>query len=180
MIRILAAIALFLMANGWFCFCLAEPSSKSSHFANYPLCTLGFPKTPEEMRRETKDGLSLIRLYMFPGWYKPFCSTKYFEGSNAILVKITDDGRAIINPQTETNQPPVIHLQDLTVKDAENVWGQGRITKDVVTFDLMTAHSAPYYETDVYHLDTKVIDGRFSLVRLRGIRITKPEWTKVL
>jgi hypothetical protein len=126
---------------------------------------------PNEKAESRSD---LFELQKFPGWFKPICNLAYYKGCTRLVVKITADGHAVLNPKDEKGgwSSATVDLNGLSLENAELLWGQPR----GMTFDLLS-YWRP--ERDVYHLDTKFVHGKLSDYRLRGIEITKPEWIHI-
>jgi hypothetical protein len=142
-------------------------SSQASENQGRKMCSL----EPIENPKFRDD---IFDLYMFPGWFKPRCDLKSYQGNTRIVVKLTSDGRAILNPKNEPDgaSSNTIELRGLSLENATMLWGA---PKRESTFDLISETSA---EKNVFHLDTKFVDGKLSSYRLRGIGICKPEWTQ--
>lgn len=133
--------------------------------------------TYEGYKQERKVRDDLFQLDMFPGWFKPICDVKSYKGSSRLVVKLTPDGRAVLNPKGEELgwSSDTIELKGLTFENAKMLWG----TPNGPTFDLLAGPRARSNDRDVYHLDTKFTDGLLTSYRLRGIDICKPEWVSV-
>jgi hypothetical protein len=135
----------------------------------YPSFGTQFEPYPEGKLRIVRD--DLFELHIFPGWFKPLCDQKQYKGSSRLVVQLMSDGSAILNPSGELGFPPnAIDLNGLSLENAKIVWGEPR----GMTFDLICMTRGP--EMDVYHLDTKFVDGKLNSYRLRGIGISKPAW----
>jgi hypothetical protein len=126
---------------------------------------------PVEVRKD------LFQLDMFPGWFKPICDVQSYKGSSRLVVKLTADGGAILNPKGEERgwSSDTIDLHGLTLENAEKLWGSPR----GMTFDLLAGPRLRSNDRDVYHLDTKFTNGELTSYQLRGIDICKPEWISV-
>jgi hypothetical protein len=116
------------------------------------------------------DKFELLR---FPGWYKPADNLTAYKGQTRLLIQLTKDGKAIVNPH-EKSPCQAIDLRDLSMENAVMLWGQPRDSdKGVKTFDLL---SQSRVEGDVYHFDIKFKNGKLESYRLRGIGILVPVW----
>ncbi len=121
----------------------------------------------------------IVVLYKFPGWFKPAGEQKNFKGSNRLVLKLSGDGKAELNPKNEgAFSSQVVDLHSLTLQDAEMLWGKARkMPNGITTFDLLSTPEG--FERDIYHLDTKFTDTKLDSYQIRGIRITVPEWRSV-
>lgn len=152
--------------------CLANPvettKPKSDGYINHEI--VGEPRPHRD---------DIVTLYRFPGWYKPSGGYRSFKGNTRLVLKIFGDGKAEINPCNEgPYSTQTIDLLSLTLEDAEKLWGKPRaMLDDVKTFDLISTTSEP--ERDIYHLDLKFKDLKLNAYRIRGIRITTPEWHNI-
>jgi hypothetical protein len=130
----------------------------------------------------------LFDLEMFPGWYKPCRDLPEYKGNSSLTMKLSSDGKAELNPINELDPEGkfgykyhVIDLHNLSIENAEMLWGKGRGGKTepecTLTFDLIEQFSGT--EHNVFHLDLKFFNDKLISYRLRGINITKPEWNTV-
>lgn len=128
-------------------------------------------------KQERMIRTDMFELWMFPGWFKPLCDVKSFKGSSRLVVKLTADGSALLNPEGEGAwSSDTVSLKDLTFSDAKVIWGAPR----GFIFDLLAPPRAGSNDWDVFHLDTKFADdGVLSSYRLRGINICSPRWVNV-
>jgi hypothetical protein len=133
--------------------------------------------TYDGYKNERKVHDDLFQLDMFPGWFKPICDVQSYKGSSRLVVKLTADGGAILNPKGEELgwSSDTIDLHGLTLENAEKLWGSPR----GMTFDLLAGPRLRSNDRDVYHLDTKFTNGELTSYKLRGIDICKPEWINV-
>ena len=149
--------------------CLANPvettKPKSNGYVNHEVLGVGHPHRDD-----------IVTLHRFPGWFKPSDGYRSFKGNTRLVLKIHSDGNAEINPSNEGQYSTrTIDLLSLTLEDAEKLWGKPRaMLDDVKTFDLISTTSEQ--ERDVYHLDLKFKDSKLNAYRIRGIRVTTPEW----
>lgn len=132
---------------------------------------------PAPISSPTNSRKDLFQIDMFPGWFKPRCKTHSYKGSSRLVVKLMQNGSAILNPKDEGFgwSSNTIELKGLSLKNAELLWGKPR----GITFDLLAEPSLRSADTDIFHLDTKFVDDELASYRLRGIDITKPEWVAV-
>ena len=103
--------------------------------------------------------------------YQKKIRQKVDEGSRLIL-HITADGRAILNPKTGSTKSCLVDLKTLTRDKAKMLWGEPH----AMTYDLI---SFSRNEMDVYHLDLCFANGKLNQYKVRGIGISKPEYQYV-
>jgi hypothetical protein len=137
--------------------------SASASFANQP--------TPF-MKPIEGDGWRIVFLHKLPACMMSAGVKKGF-GSDLLEVKIdTKNGTAKLYPNGVKSG--LIDLRKLRPRELESGWGFGQKTKDGESFNLIVDSQTS--EIDLFHLDTKIVDGKLTAFRLRGIGISNPQW----
>ncbi len=150
---------------------------EATHIADAPAYNFTHSEPPVAFQKRD----DLFELYMFPGWFKPTCGQNSYRGCSRMIMQLTPDGKALLNPKSGDLgglSSGHIELRGIKLADAEMLWGEGRKAasdSNIRTFDLLTSNPA---ERNLYHFDARFENNVLTAYRLRGNGITKPAWVQ--